>query len=224
MRRFALLVALVLLPSAAHAGEIEINFDLTGTSVSALGGALSIPPAGTISAASWKITVPGTGSVTPSGGAATFESLTIDATIGTNILGASITGFLVASQVGTGMGTLNPALSLLQIQPVFFLDVDIFADCSGFGCIFLPDVFPISLNGTQTLNTVLGVAASGLSTLGNAMLSGTLTFTFNTITATVMLVGTEVSRTFLPEPTQLVQLGAGGLALLALGLVSRRRR
>ena len=225
MRRCLLLaVALLTLgPASARAAQISIDFDFTSSTISAIGGAVNIPPDGAILSAFARVKVPGAGIVTPSGGPITLSALTLSATIDATILLNTITGFVIASQLNTAMGLLTGNLTNAVILPPIFLDTSLSVNCAGFLCGVVGQ-FPITLNGTQTINDSFTLMVSGLDVSGSAMVSGTFSFDFNGTTAMVMLVGTEITRTFLPEPGLLMQLGVGLAGLGFLGWRVRKKR
>jgi len=222
LRLAPLLSLLVLLPLAGGADEIEIDFDLTGSSVSAVGGQILIPPEGTITAASAKLIVPGTGSVTASSGPASLRSLVLDLTVDATVAGlADVTGTVTASQLGTGFGTLSAGLGAFNLTQSLFVEATGFIDCAGFGCGFV-GTFPATFNGTQTFPPPLSIAVGGLGTAGAATVMGSLLLDLAGQTAVLTLVGAETARTFVPEPSRLLQLAAaGGLVVLLFRRVRR---
>lgn len=222
LRLATLLSLLALLPLAGQADEIEIELDLTGSSVSAVGGEILIPPEGSITAASATLIVPGSGSVTASSGPASLRDLVLDLTVDATVFGlADITGTVTATQLGTGFGTLSAGLGAFNLTQSLFVEATGFIDCAGFGC-GLVGTFPATFNGTQTFAPPLSIGVGGLGTAGSATVMGSLLLDLAGQSAILTLVGAETSRTFVPEPSHLLQLAvAGGLLML---LFRRPRR
>lgn len=221
-RLAALLALLVLAPLAGRADMIEIEFDLTGSSVSAVGGLINVPPDGMITAASATIAVPGSGSVTASAGPASLRSLILDLTVDASVFGSTVMGGATATQFAPAFGTLTGGLGVLSLTQSLFVEATGAFDCSGLLCGAI-GTFPATFNGTQTFQPPLGLGVSGLGTAGAAQLAGTITLSLAGQTAVLSIVGAETSRTFVPEPSHLVQLAAAG-ALVALLFVRRSRR
>lgn len=219
--RLATLLGVLALALPAHAGRIDIDFDFSGSSVSLLGGAVNIPPDGQITSASGQIGVPGAGLVTATPGAgARFRDLAIEATLDATTFGATLTGSAQATQLGGGNGSLTAGLGNLLFGNVQ-LGVAVAIGCTGPTGVCSALSLPLASSGPRTF--VLGsVPISGLGTLGAGALSGSFSITLAGFTAVLNLVGTEVSRTFVPEPDTfaLVALGMAGLA----GARSFRRR
>lgn len=226
MRYVALAAALfaVVTGSDARANSITIDFDFSGSSVSAL-GLINIPPNGSILAASASLTIPGAGVVTPSAGAASFSNLFLQATIDANIFGAQVDGFVTASQIGAAAASLLPGLASVVVMPPAVLSVSASVDCAGLLCGLVPITFPLTVMGPQTLAAGFTLMATNLSVSGLAALTGMFALTFDGNEVTVNLVGTEVGRSFMamPEPSTALLAGAG-LAALAAGRRLRRAR
>lgn len=215
----------LLLGASAQAGEITVTYDFTMSTVSAA-GTINIPPDGSITAAQAKVRMPGAGISTPSAGPVTLSDLSLSATVDAPIPFANVTGFVIANQLNTpAFGNLTAGLAQATIFPPVFLDVVASLDCAGFLCGAVGVAFPVTLNGVQTINDSLTLMISGLSVSGSAMATGTISLSFNGgVSATIMLVGNEVSRTFdLPEPGQLASLAGGAVGLLGLVWLRRRR-
>ena len=210
---------LLLLPSASHAGKIILEFDFTGSSVALLGGFITVPPDGAISAGSGQLEVPGTGLLTPGGGGARLQNVSLAGTLSKTDFGVTINGAFGATQPGTAVGGLSAGLGHLTFNP-FVVNFTGYANCAnagtGTGCTVLG--LPATFTGPKTF-TINSLAVSKLSTLGSAALSGTFTFTLGGFTAVLSLVGSEVSRTFIPEPNTFGLLGLG-----VAGLAAARRR
>jgi len=218
---FALPILLLVRPEGARADAIEIEFDLTGSTISAVGGLINIPPDGTINAASMKLRVSGSGSLTPLPGPASIRSLGLDVTVFAPLLSATVTGFVMATQNGMAHGTLSALLGKFNLTDSLLVDASGLFDCTGALC-GLFGTFPISINGTQTITPPFGLTLNGLSTLGGAVAAGALALSLASQTAVVNLAGVEVARTFIPEPSRVLQLAAAA-ALVAV-LFARRGR
>ena len=136
MRRIAPLIALLLLlgsAPAARAGQITIDFDLSGSSISILGGAIVVPPDGSITSAGTKLQVEGSSNANASAGPARLESLTLAGTISpTTLLGGAVTvsGGVNASQTGSAAGVLNPALTLAAFGGTGVLSINALINCT----------------------------------------------------------------------------------------------
>ncbi len=223
MRGRASVLALMLSLGLAHsasAGKITIGFDFGASSISVLGGQLTIPPDGSIHSASGSVSVPGAGSATASAGNSTLADITLDSTINGTALGQLITGPVSATQLGSAVGQLSAGLSNLVLAGSMTLSVNGVVNCSGPFCGLLGS-FPISLSGPQVLSSLGSLAIANINSVGNAQASGVFSLTLGGVTAILNLVGTEVNRTYIPEPEPfgLLALGLAGLA----GLRVRRR-
>jgi len=221
-RSFALASLLVLLASPLRADMIQIDFDLGASTITALGGAIVIPPDGSIGAASATILVPGTGAVTPSLGAGSITGLTLsNITVNGTVLGlATITGPATAAQLTV------PALGTLASLGKFVMTGNMLVMATGtFQCVgnaLVCGGFPISFSGTQTVNGPVTINIGSISVSGAATATGNLSLSLGGQAAILGLVGQEVSRTFIPEPTRVAGLAAA--AVLLGGLVWWRRR
>ena len=221
--RFSAIASLLLLlPSASHAGKITVQFDFTGSSVALLGGFITVPPDGAILAGSGQLDVKAGGIATPLAGAASLQNVSLAGTINKSGFGVNITGAFGATQPGTATGVLSNGKALLSFNP-FLMNFTGFANCAntgtGTGCTVLG--LPVTFTGPKTF-TINSLAVSKLSTLGSAALSGTFTFTLGGFTAVLSLVGSEVSRTFIPEPNTFGLLALGVVALAATRRRGRR--
>ncbi len=218
-RHLAITLLLLLLPLSSQAGKITVQFDFTGSSVSLLGGFITVPPDGAILAGSGQLDVMGGGIANPAAGAASLQNVSLAGTLNKTGFGVNITGAFGATQPGTATGGLSAGLAHLTFNP-FLMNFTGFANCAntgtGTGCTVLG--LPATFTGPKTF-TINSLAVSKLSTLGSAALSGTFTFTLGGFTAVLSLVGSEVSRTFIPEPNTFGLLGLG-----VAGLAAARRR
>ncbi len=214
-------VALVGTAPPARAGQLTIEFDFTSSVVSL--GMVSIPPDGSLTAASATLTLPASGSATVSAGPVRLESFLVAGTIDffTGFLNLThITGSFTMSLNGTGLGTFNATSDTALITRDFRAFLGLRLDCSG---ILLCGNFPISANGSGTLNNTFPFAIQNVSVPGAASIATTLTVTLNGGgTAMFDIQGIEVSRTFVPEPDRLALLGAGVAALFSLGALRAR--
>ena len=116
-----ILVALFLLATGtatAHAATVTIAFDLSGSTIQILGGAITVPPDGTIVSASSTAVFSASGLTSVLAGPARLRSVTIDATLAGTITGSvSITGSIFANQVGSALGTLTRASPISSSDP-----------------------------------------------------------------------------------------------------------
>jgi hypothetical protein len=225
MRRVVPLIALLLLlgsAATARAGQITIDFDLSGSSISILGGAIVVPPDGSITSAGTKLQVEGSSNANASAGPARLESLTLAGTISGTVLGGAmtLTGGVSASQIGNAVGVLNPALTLAAFGGAGVLSVNALINCTpGAACIAL-GTFPISITGPQTISPFGSFQVGNINSVGNATLAGQLSLTLSGLTAVFNLVGTEISRTYVPEPSTFSLLG---IALVGVAACRWRR-
>jgi hypothetical protein len=196
--------------TAAQAGTLTVEFDLTGSTIDILGGGIVIPPDGTITAGSVLLTVQAADIQSPEAGSASLDSLALGVDIDGDLLGNAITGSAAASQIGSAVGALLPGLGLVSFPGPLVLDVNASIDCSGPNCASIGS-FPISVTGSQTLPVLGSFAVGGLATPGAAAITTTLGFTLAGFSAEIAVLGAEVDRLFVPEP--------GVAALLAMGLL-----
>lgn len=221
MRRVAPLIALLLLLGSApiaRAGQITIDFDLSGSSISILGGAIVVPPDGSITSAGTKLQVEGSSNANASAGPARLESLTLAGTISpTTLLGGAVTvsGGVNASQIGSAAGVLNPALTLAAFGGTGVLSINALINCTppGSSCSFLG--LPISVSGPQTFSPFGSFQVGSINNVGNATLAGQLSLTLSGLTAVFNLAGTEISRTYVPEPSTFSLLGVALIGVAA---------
>jgi hypothetical protein len=215
-------VVLFLAATSARAGNITIDFDLTGSSVSLLGGILNIPPDGSITSASAQVTVQGSSATNATAGAAQITNLVLMATINGTVGGAvSITGGFTASQVGGGAGSLTAGLLNVNVSTITF-NLNGLVNCFGGLCPAL-GTFPVSaVNSLSVLTGLGGFGIGGIGSLGAATLNAVLALSIGGNSAVVSLVGQEIGRTFIPEPNSFALVGLGMLGLAGFG--ARRRR
>lgn len=217
MRRISLLVAAGWLWAAApaQAGTITIDFDLTGSTVDILGGGVEIPPEGSIPAGSMSLTIQGSAIDSPLAGAAVLSAFDFDIVISGDILGNAITGTIYTSQTGTTAGSLNGALDTVSFASALVLAIDPAndtIDCSGPNCGSIGS-FPVVVTTPQIASPLGSYAVSGLATPGAATFGGLLSTAIEGFATDFTFVGTETSRSFVPEPGVATLLGMGLAAL-----------
>ncbi|HXK23726.1 MAG TPA: hypothetical protein VMS55_13725 [Myxococcota bacterium] len=66
-------LVLCLLAGSARAGQISVQFDFRGSTVSLLGGLIQVPPDGSVTAASGTLVASGLGSAAPVAGPAALQ-------------------------------------------------------------------------------------------------------------------------------------------------------
>lgn len=219
MKRCAPLLAALLwlaLAAPANAGRIFIDFDFSGSTLSVLGGAIIIPPDGSITSSTATLDVTAAGVSTATGvapGLARFRDLTLAGTVSASVLGNVITGGLSATQLGSAIGTLTAGLNTALFASAFQLGVVGTINCVGAGCGILG--LPLTLNSLGP--AVIGTLPVGnINSIGNATINAAFSLTLGGITAVLNLVGTEVNRTYVPEPNtlSLMALGVAGIAAI----------
>lgn len=226
VRTFALgCVFLLATAQTARAGTITVEFDLGDSTVS-LGGLIDVPPDGSFPRASAIVRVPGNGLSTPVGGPATLVSVvwsvTWDAPVSSYGYQVTFTGNIFLEGLEPAFGTLTPGLGLLtfpnpaRVSQGFFLDCFPKVLCNAGG-----SYFPISTGGTA-------LSPPGTIQVGNLAQNGQATLRLASSVdtyASVMIVGREVDRSFVPEVSSgFSALGAIGAVLgLALWRGSPRR-
>ena len=172
----ALAVSLLVISSAsaANAASVQIDFDFTSTTIT-VAGLLSIPPDGSIMSAAASVTAPAAGITTISSGSITFSGLTIDATVsGGAPLFAFITGSVLASQIGTAMGSLTAGLAQAAVFAPAFLNVTGGLDCAGILCGGI-GTFPVNLTGNPDHQRHVHARREQHHVSGGATVMGTLT-------------------------------------------------
>jgi hypothetical protein len=201
-----------LLALPARAGHVTVTFDFSGSSVSLLGGLLQIPPDGSIGPASGQLVVNALGSATPLAGPAQIQNFNLAGSVNAVAFGNTITGNLALNQIGAPVpGSLTPGLA----QVVFGAPMQISRaggiNCVGPTCGILS--LPVALTGTQLLN-LAAMPIANLGLVGGAFVNGSFAITLAGLTGTLQLVGSEVSRVYVPEPHSagLLLLGLVGLA------------
>jgi len=253
MRRTRLLVLSCVLASAldARADTVEIDFDFSASTMR-FQGTINIPPDGTIHSMGATTVLPAVktvgGATSIQTGSAQLKNLTIDMTVDAgSILAALVTGFVIASQVGTSTGPFTNTQSVMfggagtgtgtgtgtGAGPGMSLFVSAYLDCVGLFCGLIGS-FPVSIMQTNPPppGQAFTISLAGLNTPGAGYVGGTIpvylppeTTAGNPLTGTIFLMGTEVSRTYhAPEPASLAQLIPGAIALACLSRFRRRGR
>lgn len=195
----ALFSSLLLSAPMLRAGTVEVEFDLTGSTLSALGGNINVPPDGTITSGSMRMRLSGVGSMTVSPGPASFAAFSLGLTVDALLSGALVTGAASMTQNGVADGSLTTALVHMAATSPFRVSATGSFDCAGVGCSALGS-FPVTFNGIQTIGPPVTFALGSIDTPGQATASGTLLMMLGTHTAVLGVVGNEISRTFVPEP------------------------
>lgn len=219
-----LLGALVLAgpASSSLAGALSIDFDFSQSSISILGGVIAVPPDGSVSASTATVTVSADGPTTPMTGAAALQNLGVTATIDANVLGqAAVTGSVSASQLGTAAGSLLLTGGTGNASfPGFLLALNAAVNCAGSGCAFI-GTFPILSSSAHTFTAALPIA--NIAAPGQAAIDTEFSVTLGGMSALVALVGSEVSRHYVPEPDSFALLGGALVAMLLLRRTRIRR-
>ena len=204
----------------AQSGTLSIDFDFTGSTVTLLGGVVTVPPDGSVTAGSGTIDFLADDlSQQAISGAAQLDNASLAVSLNKDLLGlALITGSINGAQSGSASGSLNAALTqvtLLSPLQVLYTGTVL---CTGTGCGGV-GTFPVVLN--TVLSFLGGVGVGNLASTGNATLNATLPFSLAGFTGILQLSGVETSRTFVPEPNT---FGLVGFGLIAFGAAARARQ
>ena len=215
-------LVLCLLAGSARAGQISVQFDFRGSSVSLLGGLIQVPPDGSITSASGALVASGLGSAAPVAGPAAIQGFGMAATINALTFGNTITGNPSLTQLGGASGSLTAGLAQVLFASPMHIALAGAINCTGPSCAILS--LPRALTGTQFL-TLAAMPIANLASVGNALINATYAITLGGLTGSLHLVGTEVSRSYspIPEP-HTAGLFALGLTLLAGWRATRARR
>lgn len=205
--------------AVAQTGDL-ITFDFTGaSSISLLGGTVVTPPDGTLDVGEVKIFVEGTApGVFVPGGLFVFQDLSLSGTVAKTIPGAAVvSGTYEAEQLADLVGTTSAGLSGGDFVDDLQLDLNFDVGCTGGGCGILG--LPLSEVGTSLLSIGF-LPVSGLDSPNSAAINLSMPIEVAGVLGQIDLVGVEVARSFVPEPSTfaMVLLGLG-----ALGAQSRRR-
>jgi hypothetical protein len=228
MHRFVLgiaALAILLAAPGARAGTITIDFDLSSSVISILGGIITIPPDGTVTSASATVSVNGSGITNPVAGAAAMTGLTLKATVDATVGGSVvITGGFTGTQVGSATGSLTGGLANLVVGTLT-LGLTGGIDCFGGLCPAI-GTFPIVITGLHAITGVNNIGVGGFGSLSAATLNAILNLTIGGNAAVINLIGSEVSRTFtpsVPEPNTFAMFGLGIVGLAGIGWRRNRR-
>ncbi len=219
-------LALALAATPAHAGTLTIDFDFTGSTVTLLGGVVTVPPDGAVNAGSGSIDfLADNGTQQAISGAAQIGNASLGVSLNKDLLGlALITGSVSGAQSGSASGALNAALTQVTLLSPLQILYTGMIQCTGTGCGAV-GTFPVVVN--TILSFFGGVGVGNLASTGNATLNATLPFSLAGFTGVLQLSGVETSRTFVPEPNTaaLVALGMVGFGAAArFGAPGLRRR
>lgn len=215
----------------ASAGSVGIQFDISQSWISVLGGALVLPPDGVLSTDVMRVNVQANSATDIQSGGAFVRDIGIDVlSIDKNILGAAhVTGSLAVDQIGDAQANLvlsgdNGTLSLPFLLASSGLNLEIAPNvqCAGGACSLIAS-FPLT-------NVVLPPPLTGTLTIANIKLNGLASFqqtfavTVSGLTGVVKLVGHEIERTFIPEPSSAALIWLGVVAATTLGRRATRVR
>ena len=208
-----LLLSLLLTPCVSRAGTIFIDFQISGSTVHALGGLLVVPPDGSITGGTLTLAVPGTDISTPMAGAAEVAGLTLSADFAKALFGVTLSGTFGMVQQGPAAATLGSDRASLAV-PLLTSAVMVHVECSGANCALL-GTFPLDQSDT-------GSFANTQLTLEDLVQPG-MASVFGSIESApgqplVDISGKETGRHFVvPEPATgtLALVGLAGLARLA---------
>jgi hypothetical protein len=220
MRRIvhtAAALAFLLTTSSAHAGAIIIDYDLGSSVVSMLGGLISIPPDGSITSATATVVVPGSSLSNASAGPGNLQGLNLAASVNATVVSAAtLTGGFTGVQVGNAAGTLTGGLGNLVLGTLN-LNLTGVINCTPAGICGALGTFPILLMGTSPITGIGNVGIGGVNTPGAGTLNAVLPIMIGGAAAQINLVGQEVSRSYVPEPSSFGLLGLGILGLAGVG-------
>jgi hypothetical protein len=224
IRPFAALVVVVFSACAVQADQIEITFEFaSSTTVTSYGGQVQVPPQGTLTAADGLLIIPAGGPAWALAGASELRNANFALDVDALSLGANVAGDLAGTQVGTATGDLAAGLEEITLTGPLVLNLLGDLDCGGsIEMCSLIGSFPVSVNGNQTIPSGGLFVLRDVNMIGQAELEGTLVLAYSGTTAVVDLVGTEINRTFVPEPATLTGLAAGIPLLWLMSLRSRR--
>jgi len=219
----SLSVSVLGLAGTASAGSVGIQFDVSQSWISILGGAVVIPPDGNLTTDTFRVVVPGDSATDIQSGAAIVRDLGFDVlSLDADVLGvAQITGSIGVDQVGDAAGNLvlngtQGTISLPFLLPSSGLQlaIDPNVGCIGGACSLIGS-FPLTSPVTPILTGALSIANIGQN--GGASFDQTFAITLSGITGVVKLVGQEIQRTFVPEPSSATLVWAGVFAATWVG-------
>lgn len=217
LRLAVLVTGLVVIAPAAFAGSIGIEFDISQSYVSILGGVINLPPDGNISTKSMRVRVPSDAANQMIDGAAVVKDIRIQMNIDANILGqAHVTGPSIINQQGSAMGSLvlGTGGNGVVAVPMLSLDVRNTINCVGPGCSFI-GTFPLLSVSIVTAPLTLDIA--NLTQNGSASFEQQFDITLGGVSGIFTLIGMEIKRTFVPEAGTVAMLGVGLLVAAAVG-------
>jgi hypothetical protein len=212
-RMLPLLALCSLLTAQARADHFIVGFDFGASSISLLGGIVQIPPDGSITSSSGELVVSAVGLATPIANApVALRNFSATATLNALTFGNTISGNIVLNQVDGGVpGALTAGLANALFAGPMQVSQNGVMNCTGPSCAVLG--LPTTLSGIE-LVALGNLPIANLAVIGNALIDGTFAITIGGFTGQLHLVGNEVSRVFVPEPSSAGLLGLG-LALLA---------
>ncbi len=209
--------------------EVQIDYDLSGSRITAFAGLVEFTPQlpGTngAGAALARITLPGTVEEPVDGPARLEDFALADLAIDENLFDVvSIQGSASAIQLGGALGTLSGGNQMLvsPVQP-FAVGTEGDVVCTPAAYCDAIGTFPIDLAGFQSLSPI-SFELRNLDVPGRSTVSGQIELEIEGQRATVDLIGFETARRNVPEPATALQLAAGILALGGIGRARARRR
>jgi hypothetical protein len=181
---------------------------------------LAIPPDGSVTLGSARLTLEGTDITSATAGPAQLSGLELAASINGAVGGSVlITGGFTANQLAGGAASLASDRTTLTLTSLS-LNLNGTIDCIGGLCVAL-GTFPAAAVNTPVTPVGFGdFAIAGLGSLGAGTLRGTLPFNLGGNEVIASLVGQEVGRIFVPEPASGLLFGCG----LAWALLYGRSR